>query len=495
MLLAVHSSYTAPMATAAQSERLYERLAARIRGQIHERTFRPGDRLPSVRELSRSAGVSVSTVLDAYRLLEDQGLIRPRPQSGYYVRATFSSRPAVPLQSAPKSVSATFDRNELIEGMVAAMGRNDVVQLGFALPNPDLLPHERLARLTARVAREHPEASYGYGPVAGHRTLREQIAQRTFSAGAAVSPDEIVVTSGCQEALCLAMQSLEAPGGVVAVESPCHSGILQSIHHSGMRSLEISTRTKEGICLDSLEAAVLNGLERGDPIRACVVSPNFQNPLGFLMSESDKRRLVALSRRYDFVLIEDDVYGDIGFEVERPSVLRALPGGEDVMMCSSFSKTLAPGYRVGWCIGGRRHGKVQRLKHALSIGAPSLPQLVIAEFLANGGYDQYLRRARKAYAESTHRMIDSVARNFPFGTRITQPQGSFVVWAALPAGVDSGRIYADALAKQILVAPGTLFSSNDTYRSFLRLTSSEWSPKVETAIGTVARLVASQMGN
>jgi len=476
------------MAVAAQSERLYERLAARIRGQIHELTFRPGDRLPSVRELSRSAGVSVSTVLDAYRLLEDQGLIRPRPQSGYYVRASFSSRPAVPQRSEPRSVTVRFDRDDLIEAMVAAMGREDVIQLGFALPNPELLPHERLARLTARVAREHPEACYGYGPVAGHRSLREQIAQRAFSSGAAVSPDEIVITSGCQEALCLALQSLDARGGIVAVESPCHSGILQAIHQCGMRSLEISTRSKEGICLGALEEAIEIAKEREDPIRAAVVSPNFQNPVGFLMSDSDKQRLVNLAGKHGIALIEDDVYGDLGFEVERPRVLRSFEGGEDVMLCSSFSKTLAPGYRVGWCIGGKRHGRVQRLKHALSIGAPSLPQLVIAEFLANGGYDQYLRRARKAYAASTHRVADAIASSFPKGTRITQPQGGFVLWAEVPPTVDSGRVYADALARGILIGPGTLFSAQDQYRSFIRVTSSEWSPKVEAAIATVGKL-------
>lgn len=476
------------MAMAVESERLYERLAARIRRQIQERTFRPGDRLPSVRELSRSAGVSVSTVLDAYRLLEDQGLVRPRPQSGYYVRATFASRPSPPSRSQPRPVTATFQRDDLIEAMVHAMGRDDVVQLGFALPNPDLLPHERLARITARVAREHPEASYGYGPVAGQRSLREQIAQRAFSAGAVVSPDEIVVTNGCQEALCLALQSVGAPGGVVAVESPCHSGILQAVHHAGMRSIEISTRSREGICLEAFEEAILRGKETGDPIRACVVSPNFQNPLGFLMSDADKQRLVEIAARHEVVLIEDDVYGDLGFDTERPRVLRSFTGGEDVLLCSSFSKTLAPGYRIGWCIGGPRHSKVQRLKHALSVGAPCLPQLVIAEFLSNGGYDQYLRRARKSYSESTHRVADAVVRCFPAGTRMTQPQGSFVLWAELPAGVDSGRLYADALDNEILIAPGILFSAHDGYRSFVRLTTSQWSPKIEAAIHALGKL-------
>ena len=475
------------MATVVDSKRLYERLAATVRAQIETRTFRPGDRLPSVRELSRSSGVSVSTVLDAYRLLEDQGLIRPRPQSGYYVRATFSPRPEAPSRSAPLAVTVDFDRADLLETMLQSMGRDDIVQLGFALPDPDLLPHERLARLTTRVAREHPEASYGYGPVSGHRSLREQIAQRTFAAGAVVSPDEMVITTGCQEALCLALQSVAPRGTVVAVESPCHSGILQAIQLCGLRSLEIATDTRDGIDLQALESAVIAGKANGDPISACLVSPNFQNPLGFLMSDASKQKLVDLSRTYDFALIEDDVYGDLGFEVDRPRVLRSFEGAEDVMLCSSFSKTIAPGYRIGWCIAGRRHSAVRRLKYALSVGAPCLPQLVIAEFLSNGGYDQYLRRARKAYAASTHRISDAVAKAFPVGTTMTHPQGGFVLWLELPPGADATRLYAEANARGILVAPGRIFSAQDGYGSCIRLTASQWSPKVESAIATLGR--------
>ncbi|AIE83830.1 PLP-dependent aminotransferase family protein [Fimbriimonas ginsengisoli] len=477
------------MAMVVDSLRLYERLAATVRGQIETRTFRPGDRLPSVRELSRSSGVSVSTVLDAYRLLEDQGLIRPRPQSGYYVRATFSPRAAEPSRSAPLAMTVDFDRSELQEAMLRAMGREDVVQLGFALPDPDLLPHERLARLTSRVAREHPEASYGYGPVSGHRALREQIAQRTFVAGAAVSPDEMVITSGCQEALSLALQSAVPRGGVVAVESPCHAGILQAIYQSGLRSLEIATSTRDGICIEALEEAALNGIAAGDPILGCVVSPNFQNPLGFLMSDADKQRLVDLSRRYGMTLIEDDIYGDLGYEVERPRVLRSFEGGEDVLLCSSFSKTLAPGYRIGWCIAGRRHADLRRLKYGLNVSAPSLPQLVIAEFLSNGGYDQYLRRARKAYAASVHRMGDAIARVFPAGTRMTQPQGSFVLWVELPSGADATRLYGEALSRGILLAPGRLFSAQDGYGSCVRLTASQWSSKVDEAVTALGKML------
>jgi len=475
------------------ADRLYERLAATVRGQIEARTFRPGDRLPSVRHLSRTNRVSVSTVLDAYRLLEDQGLVRARPQSGYYVRATSASRPPEPSTSAPTAHSQPFERNDLIESMATAMGRTDMTQLGFALPIPELLPHERLARLTSRVAREHPEASYGYGPVGGYRELREQIAQRAFAAGASVSPDEVVVTTGCQEGLCLALQASVPAGGLVAVESPCHWGILQAIDYCGLRSREISTHSLDGISIPALQAAIEEGRETGDPIHACLVCPNFQNPLGFLMTDFAKQALVDLANQEGIVLIEDDVYGDLGFEGERPRVLRSFAGADDVLLCSSFSKTLAPGYRIGWCIAKNRHGRVRRLKHALSVGAPSLPQLVIAEFLSNGGYDQFVRRARKSYAASSHAVSEAVARHFPEETRLSHPQGGFVLWAELPEKVDSAAIYSEAVAKGILVAPGKLFSAHEGYGSYLRLTTSLWTPRIERAIVAVGQMLAASM--
>lgn len=474
------------MSSLDRPERLYEQLAARIRRQIQDRTYRPGDRLPSVRELSRSSRVSVSTVLDAYRLLEDQGLISPRPQSGYYVRVAM--RLPTPVRSAPNPCISEYGRDDLLRAMARELGREDLVQLGFANPDPDLLPHERLARLAGRVAREHPESTYGYGPVSGHRALREQIAQRTFAAGAVVSPDEIVITTGAQEALCLSLRAVTVPGGLVAVESPCHYGVLQAIYLAGMRALEIPTRSFTGMSVEALEAAVIESERRGDPVRAIMVNPNFQNPLGSLLPDEDKARLVALAAQHNIPVIEDDVYGELGFAGERPRCLRAFPGGENVIVCSSFSKTLSPGHRVGWVLAGRRHSEIERLKHAMSVTAPSLPQLLLSELLASGGYDQYLRRARRAYAASESKVAEAVACSFPTEARMTQPQGGFVLWVEVP-GRDSIRIFESASREGILVAPGLVFGASETYRSFLRLTTSRWNTGIEAGIDRLGKLI------
>ena len=469
--------------------KLYEQVAQQIRAMIVDRVYRPGDRLPSVRELSRQSNVSITTVLDAYRLLEDAGLIHPRPQSGYYVHAYANQRPPEPMRSAPAPSPSHFTRDQMLQSMTHEVERPGLIDLAFANPNPDLLPLAKLARIIGAVARDHPEASYGYGPPSGHRAIREQIAQRSFAAGAVISPDEVVITMGCQEAMCLVLRAVCTPGGVVAVESPCHYGVLQAIHLAGLKSLEVKTRTREGISLDALEAALTEQEELGTPVQACMVSPNFQNPLGSCMSDDDKRRLNAIANKHGVVLIEDDVYGDLCFEGARPRVLRAFEGGENVVICSSFSKTIAPGYRVGWVVAGKWHGAIERLKHSFTISAPSLPQLVIAEFLTDGGYDQYLRRARKAYAANVGRMSQAIARYFPPETRVTQPSGGYVLWVQLPEHIDSVALYTKALAQNIFISSGVLFSVEDGYRNFIRLTAGKWSPEIEGAIAKLGRMI------
>ena len=367
--------------------------------------------------------------------------------------------------------------------------RPGMIDLAFANPNPELLPLAKLARILSSVAREHPEASYGYGPPSGHRMIREQIAQRAFSSGAVINPDEVVITMGCQEAMCLALRAICRSGGVVAVESPCHYGLLQAIQLAGLSSLEVITRTREGICLDALEQALIQQSEKGSPVQACLVSPNYQNPLGCCMSDEDKKSLITIANRHRVVLIEDDVYGDLGFDGSRPKTLRAFPGGEEVVVCSSFSKTIAPGYRVGWVIASKWHGVIERLKHSSTISAPSLPQLVIAEFLTNGGYDQYLRRARKVYASNVSRMSDAINRYFPDEVKVTHPAGGYMIWVQLPDRVDSVALYEKALAHNTMICPGVLFSSDDGYRNFIRLTAGKWSKQSEAAIAKLGRLV------
>ncbi len=475
-------------------DRLYEKVATRVRDQITRRTYRPGDRLPSVRELSRAYKVSVTTVLDAYRLLEDQGYIHPRPQSGHYVRSRPAPLPSEPGRTMPKFEPAEFRREVLLEQIMADAYREDVTSLAFATPNPALRPAAKLNRITSQVIRDWSEEAYGYMEHGGHMPLKEQIAQRLFQAGCSVSPQDITITSGCQEALVLSLQASCRPGGVVAVESPCYYGVLLATRLAGLKAVEIETRSREGMCVTKLEAALAEAYGTNRQIQAVMLSTNFGNPLGGQLSDVDKQKLVSLCQRYDASIIEDDIYGDLGFEEARPSVAKAYDDSDAVLLCSSFSKTLAPGMRVGWVVNGKHRSQIQRAKYAMNITAASLPQMVVAEFLSNGGYDHYLRRARKAHEANVRMVADSVCRHFPKETKMTRPMGGFVLWVELPEQINTLALYGKTIERGVTFTPGMLFSAHDQYRNFLRINVSRWDGEIEQAIAIIGECARELMG-
>ncbi len=464
---------------------IYEKIAVRIERLIKQGTYRTGERIPSVRGLSRQMKVSISTVLKAYFHLENQGLIEARPQSGYYVRHQFpqvSPEPEIPLTStAPTLVSI----NELVMMILRDARNPDLVPLGVATPNPENLPGDKLNRILSNVARRHKYQGLSYDFPPGCEKLRVQLAQRAMTAGCSLTPDQIVVTSGCLEAVMLSLRAVCRPGDTVAIESPIFYNLLQVIEMLDLKALEIPTHPQNGISLSALRYAIEH-----NPVHACLVISNFNNPFGSCMPDERKKELVGILAGHDIPLIEDDVYGDLGFSYDRPRVAKRFDKKGLVILCSSFSKTLAPGYRVGWVVPGRFQEKIERLKAVSNIATATLPQLAIAEFLANGGYDQYLRKIRGIYSRQTSLMAEAVKRYFPKGTRVNNPSGGFVLWVEMPEHVDSIGLYEQTLKAGITIAPGLIFSASGKYRNFIRLNAAYWSDRIEQALAVVGRLVA-----
>ncbi|HEC05514.1 MAG TPA: PLP-dependent aminotransferase family protein [Thiolapillus brandeum] len=466
------------------ANKLYERVAKQLAGQIDEGLYRPGDRLPGVRRLARQFEVSISTIVQAQRLLEDDGLIEARPRSGYYVRVPFWPQPEPPGISRPTVRPVPVTGQELVLRLVQTANEPDCVQLGAAVPSPEFLPARPIQRALSAAARAGGDrlATYQFPP--GSPELRRQIARRMLEAGCRVSPDDIVITSGCQEALILALRAVAKKGDVVAIESPSFYGLLQAIESLGMRALEIPTDPATGISVEALELA----LDKW-PVKACVLTANFSNPLGSIMPPDKKQALVALLASHEIPLIEDDIYGDLGFEGERPQALRAYDETGGVIYCASFSKTLSPGLRVGWMLPGRWQEQIEYLKYVTSLAAPTLSQLAVADFLHHGGYDRHLRQVRSAYARQVTLMTRAVSKYFPEGTRVTQPRGGFVIWVELPKAVDALSLCQQALEQRISIAPGTIFSASGKYRNCIRLNCAQpWNDVLDRALMTVGRM-------
>jgi len=464
---------------------LYQHVAEELATAITNGTYRVGDRVPSVRQLARRMGVSISTVTQAYGLLVDRGVVEARPQSGYFVCPQRMPLAPEPGTSQPAIQPMPVSTSSLTLDMLSGSASDDRLHLDTAPPAADLLPISQLNRCIATVLREVPTAAAVYDEPFGRTELRVQIARIMQYAGCQSGPDDVLVTSGCQEAITLCLRAVAKPGDTIAVESPTFFGMLQAIESLGMHALEIPTHPRAGVRLDALAQA----LEQW-PIRACLLMPTNSNPLGASMSLDDRQRLVTLLRTHDVPLIENDVLGDLGFTPgPRPLPCKAWDTDGNVLFCSSFSKTVGPGLRVGWVTPGRYAERIRHLKLLTSFTTPTIEQLAIARFLASGQYERHLTRARSEYAQRSAQLGNAVATTFPHGTRVTQPAGGTVLWVELPDGYDTMRLYRQSIANGISIAPGVLFTAQRRYRNALRLSAVHpFSERIESAVSTLASL-------
>lgn len=462
---------------------LYESVALRLAGLIEKGAYRAGDRVPSVRQVSQQQRMSVTTVVAAYRMLEDRGFIEARPQSGYYVKSRGLEHCLEPEVCEPHREPTEVSVAELVLMVQRDMGRPHLVQLGIVVPPADLLPGERMGKALAVAARQLKRGVSYYAPPAGVEPLRKQLARRIAALDCDVSPDDIVVTSGAQEAIMICLRAICKAGDTVAVESPTYHGVLQAIESLGLRALELPGNPREGISLEALRDAL-----EENKVQAVFLITNYSNPRGSLMPDAAKRELVEMLTQHDVPLIEDDVSGDLSHSNQRPTVAKAHDTRGLVLLISSVSKTLAPGFRVGWAMPGRYRERVEYLKMVTSIANATAPQLAIADFLAAGSYDRFLRGIRPVYAHRLEAMTRAILAHFPSPTRVTRPAGGYTLWVELPREVDSLRLYAAALKAGITFSPGPLFSAKGRYRNCLRINSAFWSPEVERAIATLGRL-------
>jgi DNA-binding transcriptional MocR family regulator len=468
---------------------LYERFARELEERILEGTFPEGGRVPALRESAAQRSLSLSTVLQAYRLLETRGLIEARPQSGYYVkyrpRKVALGPDPEPSRDDPTPVSI----DDLSMRLFRDKHDPDFAQFGAATPDPELLPTARLNRLLAELAREGRFSVDTSTLPEGCEELRVQVAQRAFGLGCHVGPDDIVITAGCSEAMSFCLQAVCAPGDLVAIESPTYFGILLILESLRLKALEIPTNPTTGMSLDALAFALEN-----HPVKAVVAMTNFNNPLGSCMPDEAKAELAAMLSRRGIPLVENDIYGELYFSERRPSLAKAHDTDGSVLLCSSFSKDISPGYRTGWVAPGRYLDRVRKLKMVFTNGTSVLPQLTIARYLESGGYDLHLRKIRRAYARKSLGMTRAIEEYFPEGTRIAEPLGGYVIWVRLPEGLDSMLLYREAEKSRITIAPGCMFSPTGKFRDYIRLNASAWSERTEKDLSRLGRLARDLSG-
>lgn len=455
---------------------------------IESGSLMPGDRIPSLRTMSARMRMSVSTINQAYVELESQGVIESRPKSGFFVRSNFRRLPLPTTEQNVPLEPREVNRSGLIRTVKDLLGRKDFLPFAVACPDETLLPGKELAWIMTAVLREDPNRAMGYEPICGNLELRKQIAFRCADAGAVVMPEEIIVTSGAMEGISIAVRCLTRPGDLVLIQSPTFYCFLQLLDTLGLRVIEIPSHADGGIS----PADVANAVSQYD-VKACILNLNFSNPDGSLAPEESKEEIVRLLAKRSIPLVEDDVSGDVHFGPNRPQVCRKYDRKGLVLLCSSYSKTISPGYRVGWLIPGAFFERALDFKVTTSLCTATPSQVAIAEFLRTGKYERHVKRLRGAVQKQMEAMQRCIGCHFPVGTKVTRPSGGMALWIELPREIDSREYFFRARAQNIGVVPGLIFSTLDKYSNFVRLTcSGVWTKEIQEGIEKLGAL-AEQM--
>ncbi|RJF97477.1 PLP-dependent aminotransferase family protein [Noviherbaspirillum saxi] len=470
---------------------LYRQLANHYLGAIKAGTLGQGERMPSVRSMMRLHDVSLSTALQTCRQLESEGWIEARPRSGYFVRQprrVAMMPPEEPNFGLPPDPAQYVGIHARVSDFIAKGRASPIkVNLSGARAAPELYPAAQLKNAAIRALRRNPELLVRSCPPGGNAQFRAILARRALALGMVLSPDDITITHGCIEALNLALRAVTQPGDTVAVESPTFYGLLQILESLGLRALEIPAGTGSGISIEALELA----MQTYGNIKAVVVVPHLQNPLGSIMTDVSKQRLVHLCEQHGVALIEDDTYSAL-VESEVPlNALKAWDRSGNVIYCASLHKILAPGMRLGWMVAGKWQARVAMLKYAQTRDNEEWSQIAAAEFIASTDFDRHLRRLRAALRPQRERMAEAIAAGFPLGTRMTMPQGGITLWIELPHKLSAKKVFDEALRHQILIAPGSMFSNSNRYDAFIRVSCGwRYSEEIDDAVRRLGHIVS-----
>lgn len=478
--------YTDNMATHYRKKQntLYQKVANDIESMIARDLYKKDAKIPSIRQMSKLLNVSINTIKEAYSLLENKQLIEGLPQKGYFVKN---------ISSTDLQVSDTGDyfepviqeisEDQVFQRILKEIMDRDHVPLGAAVASPSLLPVQDFSSLISSLTDEQKKLCLTYAPTEGLVELRQAIVRKLIDSGLSLTINDILITSGCEEALFLALSAITKPGDTVAIQSPIYCNLVLMFRNLSLKILEIPSDPAKGISLDALEYAI----EHND-IKVCLVISNFNNPSGSILPDENKKKLTEILKESDIPLLEDDVYGDLYFDGKRPSTCRTYDNSGNTLLCSSFSKTISPGLRVGYIVPGKYKDKIIQRKMGANICTSTISQLLLTNYLESGGFYKQLRKLRREISIRMENLRKDVSELFPQGTRMTDPRGGYTLWVELPGNVSGLSVYEKAIKEKIAIVPGGLFSQNQYFENFIRLDAGCYTESIRPAIARLGQI-------
>jgi len=387
-------------------------------------------------------------------------------------------------------------RASMIRELLKLTEKPDIISFAGGLPAPEVFPVEEVRAATDRVLTEHGTTALQYTTTEGYRPLRELLVRHMARYGVTVGPENVLVTSGSQQALDLVGKLLINPGDRVLTEAPTYLGALQAFNAYQADYLPVPI-DDDGMDVDALEDKL-----RAGP-KFIYALPNFQNPTGVTLSLSRRRRLVERAAHYGIPIVEDDPYGQLRYEGEHlpPLVkidaeLHGCGGGEraftgNVLYMSTLSKTLAPGLRIAWVVAPETViTKLVQIKQGADLHSSTFCQYVAYEVAKGGFLDKHVRRIRTVYGERRDAMLSALDRHAPPGVRWTRPGGGLFLWATLPEGFDTMKLLDEAIAEKVAFVPGAAFYPCGGGERTMRLNFSYAAPDViEEGIKRLCRVI------
>lgn len=466
---------------------LYLKIANSVTEQIKSETLQFGDRLPSLRSAQKLYNVSLNTVKQAYMELESRSLVESKPKYGYYVSQTSQRKLALPSVAKMNVSEVKNSPEDLVGKVFGSIAGTDVTQFALGIPGKSLLPVAQMKKCMINVIKGKHDSGTNYEPVQGSEKLRREIAKWSIVMEGKITEDDLVITSGAMNGVYNCLMAVTQPGDSVAVESPVYFGILQAIQLLGLKAVEIPTHPITGVDLNALKKVL-------PKLSACCFVVNYNNPLGFQMPDENKKELVKMLTEHNVPLVEDDVYGNIYFGAGRPKPCKFYDEAGIVMWVGSVSKTLAPGFRVGWVAPGKFKEKIIRQKLVQTVSSPSLFSDVIADFLEHGRYDHHLRMFRKKLYANYLQIQKSVMQYFPDNTKISEPKGGFMLWLELDKRICTEDLYDEAVSQKLNFAPGRMFSQYNQYQNCMRLNYAlEWTDRIESDLEKLGKMIKNRI--